>query len=199
MKNIEEKNRKFFNRIAKWYDVSLFRKINERIIERVVRLINVKHDSKILDAGCGTGILLEIFYAEEKKLGLYGIDISEKMIKIAKNKLGNNANLSLQSVEGFDFNGNDFDYVFSIDAFHHYTNQKIAISNFYRILKRGGEFIVVDFSFGKIGNWIFHHIEPGNNKMHTASEFKQLFREHNFLDIQQKKVGIFSILTKGIK
>ena len=199
MEGIVQKNRDFFNKIAKVYEISLFKNINAKMQKKVVQLTNIEYNSKILDAGCGTGILLEILYAEEKNLNLYGIDISEKMLKIAKKKLGNNANISLQSAEELNFGDKSFDYVFVIDAFHHYADQKTAINNFHRILKREGKLIIVDFSFGKLGNWLFHNIEPGNSGMHTVSELMNLFKNYKFKKIKQRKIGIFSTLTRGIK
>ena len=199
MENIIQTNRKFFNRIAKWYEINPFKKINKRMFEKISRLIKVKDNSRVLDAGCGIGSLLQIIYSEGKNLELYGIDISKEMLKIAGQKLNDNAELSLKSVEKIDFKDRSFDYIFSIDAFHHYANQKLAIRNFYRILKNGGKLIVVDFSFGIIGNWIFHHIEIGNTGMHTNLEYKQLFKGYKFRNIQQRKTGLFTIVTTGVK
>lgn len=199
MVNVIQQNRKFFNRMAKWYKISPFREINNRMLERVSQLINVKNNSRILDAGCGTGTFLQILYSEGKNLNLYGVDISEEMLKVARQKLGDNVELSLKGVEELDFDDNSFDYIFTIDAFHHYADQEVAIRNFYRILKKEGELIIVDITFGKIGNWISHYIEPGNTGMHTVPEFKQLFRYYNFKNVKQRKIGLFSVITRGVK
>ena len=73
------------------------------------------------------------------------------------------------------------------------------MGNFYRVLKKGGYLVVVDFNFGIFFNRIFNKIEPGNNEMHTPSEFKKLFNNHKFKDIEQKQLGLFNILTIGRK
>ena len=198
MKNLEQKNKEFFNKIAGYYDKSIFKNLLFNPVKKAVEFVKVKKNLKILDAGCGTGNLLKILEDKNANLKLYGIDISKEMLKIARNKL-KNVKIKLEAAEKLSFKKNYFDYVFSIDAFHHYYNHDLVMKNFYRVLKRNSYLIIVDFSFGMFFNKIFSKIEPGNNEMHTAQEFKELFEDHRFKDIKQKKVGLFSILTIGKK
>jgi ubiquinone/menaquinone biosynthesis C-methylase UbiE len=198
MKNLEQKNKEFFNKIAGYYDKSIFKNLLFNPVKKAVEFVKVKKNSKILDAGCGTGNLLKILEDKNKNLRLYGVDISKEMLKIAGKKLKKGI-IKLQSAENMNFKKNYFDYVFSIDSFHHYYDNKLVMRNFYRVLKRKGCLIVVDFSFGVFLNKIFNKIEPGNNEMHTALEFKELFKEYKFKDVRQKKSGIFNILTIGRK
>lgn len=198
MKNLKRKNIEFFNKIAKHYDNGIFKNLLLNPIKNAVEFINIKKGSKILDAGCGTGNLLKILNDRNDNLKLYGADISKEMLKIARKK-EKNAKLKLESVEKLSFRKNYFDYVFSIDAFHHYYDYTLVMRNFYRVLKKGGYLIVVDFNFCVFFNKIFNRIEPGNNKMHTAPEFKDLFKEYRFKDIKQKKLRLFNILTIGRK
>lgn len=199
MKRFIEKNRIFFNRIAKLYSLDLFRKINKKIREKTINSVRINTNSKVLDVGFGSGELLAILNEEGKNLKLYGIDISEEMFKLAKQRLGKNANLSLQSIEEVNLKDNFFNYIFSIDAFHHYANQSKTIRNIYRLLTKNGELILVDLDFGKLGNWIFSRLEPGNTGMHSAQEFKEIFEYNGFSDIEQRKLGMFSLITKGKK
>jgi len=194
MKGLKQKNIKFFNKIARHYDKGIFKNLLFNPVKKAVEFVNVKKNSKILDAGCGTGNLLKILEDKNKGLKLYGVDISKEMLKIAKKKL-KKAKIKLEAAEKLTFKKKYFDYVFSVDAFHHYYNYDLVMRNFYRVLKRDGCLIVVDFSFGIF----FNKIEPGNNEMHTAREFKELFKKYKFKDIKQKKVGLFSILTIGRK
>src|SRR3989344_1574500 len=144
MKNIMQENRKFFNKIAGYYDKGIFKNLLLNPIKNAVEFVNVKKGSKILDAGCGTGNLLKILEDENKNLRLYGIDISEEMLKVARKKL-KLVKIKLGSVEKLNFKKDFFDYIFSIDAFHHYYNSTLVMRNFYRILKKGGYLVTVDF------------------------------------------------------
>ena len=195
---LEEKNKKFFNKLAGSYDTKIFKKWQENIRKKIIEEAEIKNNSKILDAGCGTGELLRLLLLQ-KNLKLYGIDVSDKMLEAAEKKLGKRANLKLSSVEKMGFKNDSFDYIFSEDAFHHYANYGLVMKNFYRILKKGGKLIVVDFNFGIIINKIFHWLEPGNNKMHSRKEFIELFKRYRFKKIKQKKINLIQVLTIGEK
>ena len=195
---LEEKNRRFFNKWASRYDVKIFKKWQENIRKKIIREAEIKENSKILDAGCGTGELLYIL-SKNKKLKLYGIDVSDKMLEVAEKKLGKRANLKLSSVEKMDFKNNYFYYVFSEDAFHHYADYDLVMKNFYRVLRKGGKLIIADFNFGAILNKVFHWLEPGNNKMHSKKQFIELFKKYKFKKIKQKKINLIQVLTIGIK
>jgi trans-aconitate methyltransferase len=49
--------------------------------------INLQEDSKVLDLGCGTGELLKILEDLFPSSELTGIDLTEEMLAIAKQKL----------------------------------------------------------------------------------------------------------------
>ena len=152
-----QKNKNFFNIVAKHYDNYFLKDWFIKALKKTINTLNITENSRILDIGCGTGNLLYLLERENKNLELYGIDISEKMLNIAKNKL-KNSKLSIQSAEDIDFKDDSFDFVFSTEAFHHYSNYNQIMKNIYRILKKQGKLIVLDVDFGFFLNFIFHII-----------------------------------------
>lgn len=193
--DIEKQNKFFFGKIANYYDL-IFGNWIRKMQMRVINLVKIKNKSRILDAGCGTGNLLVLLESYDARL--YGIDISKEMLRIARNKL-HKTKLKLVSVEKLNFKNKFFNYIFSIDAFHHYSNKEKAMENFYRVLKRNGKLVIVDINFGKCLNTIFQKLEPGNNGINSKREMKNIFKQYNFREIEQSKVGIFTIMTLGIK
>lgn len=188
--DLKEINRRFFNILARYYDF-FFRKMFSGVEEKVIGIVKIKK-GKVLDVGCGTGNFL-LKLSKKKGLKLYGADISEKMLEIAREKLGNKAKLRL--VEAEKVKGK-YDYVFSFEAFHHLDKEK-AMKNFCKILKKNGKLIVVDLNFGFL-NKVFSLIEPGNTGMFSLIEFKNIFKAYKFRDIKQRKIGL-NILTFGRK
>lgn len=96
-----------------------------------------KNAVKILDAGCGTGLLA-------KKMEQFGevvaVDNSPEAIKFAK-KSGVNARLA--SVNKLPFKDNVFDLVTSVDVIYHkMVDDKKALAEFFRVLKPGGILIL---------------------------------------------------------
>lgn len=194
--NLIKKNKNFFNSVADHYDNKLLKSWFLKALQKTIELIDIKENSRILDLGCGTGNLLKILEDENKNLMLFGIDISEKMLKIAAAKL-KKSKLILNSAENINFKENFLDIVFSTEAFHHFSNYNLIMKNIHKILKKDGKLIVLDVDFGFILNKIFHFIEPGNNKMHSPYEFKKLFKQYGFDNIRQKRINLFFILTIG--
>jgi ubiquinone/menaquinone biosynthesis C-methylase UbiE len=190
-----KENLKFFNKVAKFYDLINF--WFESVILRLLKEVKIKNNSTILDAGCGTGSFLNIL-SKNKTLKLYGIDVSRKMLEIAKKKLKNRAKLSLTPVEKIDYK-NKFDYIFSIIAMHHYSDQEEAIKNFYQSLKNNGKLIILDVDLGKSLNRVFHRIEPANTKIYSKEEIYELLKRYKFKNIQQKRLCLLFLLNVGKK
>lgn len=92
---------------------------------------------KILDAGCGTGLLGKKLQA----LGnVQGIDISPEALKFAKKR---GLKVKLASVNKLPFKNNTFDLLVSLDViYHRQVDDKKALREFYRVLKPGGILIL---------------------------------------------------------
>lgn len=192
-----KKNIIFFDKFSKVYDNIIFKIWFGKVFKKILKETPIKNNSIILDVGCGTGNFLKLL-SKNKTLELHGIDISPKMLKIAKNKLKKNVKLKLIPVEEMEYE-NQFDYVFSTESFHHYSNQEQAMKKFNLALKENGKLIVADLNFGKFLNKIFNKIEPGNQKMNSNEDFLILFKKQGFKEIVQKKAGLFVTVTIGKK
>jgi trans-aconitate methyltransferase len=103
----------------------------------MIDFVNVKKGQKILDLGCGTGVLTN----ELAKNGatVIGTDLSKDMIDKAKL---NYPNLTFQVEDATNLSfRNDFDTVFSNAVFHWIPNQKKLLHSVYRSLKDNGSLI----------------------------------------------------------
>jgi len=196
----EDQNKKFFDLVARYYDKGIVGNWLFSVIEKTINSVNIKKSSKILDVGTGTGNLIYLLEKQNKKLNLYGIDISKKMLTIARKKVktAKFIKISVLLLEK-EFPSKFFDYIFVIDAFHHFPYQKNVMNNFYNILKINGRLVITELDFGFIFNYFFHIIEPGNEWLYTKKELKNLFLVSGFLIEKQKKIGTFAVMTLGVK
>jgi 2-isopropylmalate synthase len=151
----------------------------------VVELLNPKEGEKILDLGCGDGVLgLEIAkYGTE----VVGIDASENMVVKAKE---NGLNAKLISVTDMPFE-QEFDAVFSNAMLHWVKEPRLAVENIAKALKRGGRFVA---EFGGDGNIV--NIERAMREVFarhpeyreiddfwffpTTDEYKSILEEYGF-------------------
>ena len=57
----------------------------------------------VLDIGCGTGALLEMIHERTWDARLFGVDLSEQMIQVAKAKLGDATDLMVRRAGALKF------------------------------------------------------------------------------------------------
>jgi ubiquinone/menaquinone biosynthesis C-methylase UbiE len=101
-----------------------------------------KDGDKILDLGCGNGRLVELFRG--KNIEYTGIDNSQKLIEIARQKY---SNVNFQFFDGLKipFPDNHFDVVYCIAVLHHIPGIDLRqefLREARRVLKPGGKLIL---------------------------------------------------------
>lgn len=117
----------------------IIRFVENMRIRKIIEIIkqDLKGDTKILDAGCGSGYLLS-FIPDGK---LFGIDISEFLLNIAKKRLGKKAKLFKSFVENTQFSDNFFDITICTEVIEHTINPKDVCKELARITKPTGKLI----------------------------------------------------------
>ncbi len=194
-KNIKQ-NSSFFNRWARSYDQVLFQFWMKKFHVPVLKELLLNKKTKVLDISCGTGELLKNL---QGKASLYGIDISEEMLKKARMKLSG-AKLQKADVHALPFKDNFFDYVISTEAFHHYYGQQKALQEMSRVARKGGKVIIVDINFFlRPIHWLFQRYEPGCVKINNRKEMRRLFQETGLYNIRQRRNFVFAVMTVGEK
>lgn len=147
---------------------------------------------KVLDVGCGEG-----YYSSnltDSNLAIYGVDISKSAVTLAA-KVYSQLKLAVASSFKLPYLDQSFDFVFCI--FSPYSISEIA-----RVLKPGGEFMIVDpnpnhlagFSEAVLGKFKPH---AGNHSQLTESTELLLVSETgiNFKIALENSVDIQNLLT----
>jgi len=96
---------------------------------------------RILDSGCGNGRLIELF--KNRKVDYVGVDFSEKLIEMAKNKYGDY--FKVADILILPFSDSYFDSIWSIAVIHHVPSKEMrlqALQELWRTLKKGGQIIM---------------------------------------------------------
>jgi len=95
---------------------------------------------KVLDIGCGGGILCEPL----ARLGanVTGIDTNKKAIEIAKDHARKSKlKINYKNVDLMDINENKFDFITCMEVLEHVENPELIISQSRKLLKKNGLFI----------------------------------------------------------
>lgn len=100
---------------------------------------------KVLDLGCGTG-RFSFLFEKENPLSILGVDISEQMLNIAKNKaLNRNSKVKFIQYDISNlntYNNEKFDFIFSSTTFHYIRDLNGLFNNIYNLLDEKGICIV---------------------------------------------------------
>lgn len=155
------------NKIAWIYDpaVSLIGAIfgGEKVIRRkILRLADIKNGDRVLDIGCGTGTSALIAAGDVGDKGeAVGIDLSDKMLDIARRKLEEhrfrNVTFLKANAEEIPYPDSYFDKVTVFAALHEMNHEgRInTLKEIYRLLKLEGKAIIADYDLPeKIGGML---------------------------------------------
>lgn len=135
--------------------------------------------SDLLDAGCGTGAMLQLFKKDIPDKKYTGLDLSDKMIEVAKKKRLDGVEFLVGDCEALPFADDSFDVVTCSMSFHHYPNPDKFFQNLYRVLKSDGRFVLRDMASKKrFVMWFLNHIEiPLANKFARKGDVHVYTRE----------------------
>ena len=104
----------------------------------------VADGERVLDYGCGNGRILEIL--KTKKIDYVGVDISQKLIDLAKVKYPQQRDFfsKITSQTSLAFPDNFFNKIISVAVFHHFPEKcaREMARELFRITKPGGAVIV---------------------------------------------------------
>lgn len=202
MNKIKENSKAAFNQQAAAYDKDM-RGQHARSLYPILldKLSHISYHTA-LDLGCGTGEMMKLIHQADNNIELYGIDISEEMLNIAKTKLPEQVKLLLGDSESLPFPDNSFDVVYCNDSFHHYPAPQNVLGEVHRVLKQGGTFLMGDcwqpFAGRVIMNFYMRHSKEGDVKIYSESEIVSMLSQH-FHDVSWEQIGNNSCVAVGIK
>lgn len=114
----------------------------------------------LLDCGCGTAPMLTLLHKKYPEKHYTGIDLTPKMIEVAKAKKMKGVELIVGDCENLPFDENSFDAVICCQSFHHYPNVQDFFNSVYRVLRPGGRLILRDMTMSTAPVlWFCNHIE----------------------------------------
>lgn len=166
-----EKIKTMFDEISAYYDImNNFISLGTHFIIKflAVKELDINPRSMVLDLCCGTGDFSKIiskFYPRAKVIGL---DISDKMLKIAKAKNPSGVFMKGDCTE-LPFMEGEFDYITMGFGLRNIQNRQKAIEEIYRVLEKDGKFLQLDFGEHNFIGKIFDIIVPFISKILKAN------------------------------
>lgn len=129
----------YFDNLAPSWDNCNHGSVKEK--EAFLSIINIKKGDKILDIGCGTGIITPIL-AKRSEAQVLAIDISSQMIIEAKKKYSGNENMVYKNIDFYELEEKGFDWIVCHNAYPHFLDKEAFIKKLYDSLKENGHFAI---------------------------------------------------------
>lgn len=141
---------------------------------------------RVIEIGCGLGIDSIKFAKAGARLTC--VDLSETSVQCTRKLLqqrGFAADVHLGNIERLDFPDGSFDVAYAYGVLQHVADQGKAISEIYRVLKPGGEALVVLYH-ARSWYWLMIKLtatnvesetgDPPIVNVHTVREARELFK-----------------------
>ncbi|OBF12518.1 methyltransferase domain-containing protein [Mycobacterium sp. ACS4331] len=187
-RTLNEAVTRFWSLAAPAYDFAALQRWAYRPAQdEVVTLLRDHRCRRILDVACGTGILADRIQRELKPERVYGVDMSEGMLRQARARSGDVQWLRAPA-EDLPFDDGALDAVVTTAAFH-FFDQPAALREFHRVLQPGG--------IAAVGTVAPHpppllsrFLDPSRSPAHSPApdEMRALFTDAGFEVADQHRI-----------
>lgn len=184
-------SRRFFDLWSRVYDIPVVQALTYRPVQdAVVARVRDRQPQRILDVGCGTG-LLTTRLARELAVPVTGIDYSIGMLEAAARR---HAGVSWLQADAMALPLRDgvADTIVCTESFHWYTDQERALREFARVLAPGGRAYValvgppVDFVARAAATW--GRIAGQPFRWRTPEQMRRLADTAGLSVVEQRRV-----------
>lgn len=157
-------------------------------------MLQLNADDVYLDIGCATGWAVR--YAATIILDdsrCYGIDISEKMIAIARNNNSERAfTFKIADSAQIPFPDNYFTKLTCMNSFHHYYDPIQALDEMKRIIRPGGTICLLDPTRD---GWFMRYVDAKTKReekehvcFYATDEYRDMFEKSRLKYIGSKRI-----------
>jgi DNA gyrase subunit B len=187
----------FGARSKNWHDSAVW--ITDReLLKSHAELCKVSEDSIALDVCCGSGVVGASFKGKVKKV--IGLDLTPEMVQLARQRLDE---VHQGNVYNIPFADNSFDLVCTREVLHLLPGPERPVSEIYRVLKPGGQFVVgqiLPFSEDD-APWmyrVFKKKQPLIFNMFQEEDFRRLLLSPGFVDMEMTEIKVWESIDVWI-
>jgi ubiquinone/menaquinone biosynthesis C-methylase UbiE len=188
---MDERLRIEFNEWARAGRGESMEKGHRPVGEQAIARLRVPAHARVLDVGCGSGWATRLLAESAKNGAVVGIDISDEMIRIARQASTSFTNIEYRvaSAEKLPFENLEFSHAFSMESLYYYDDVLAALKEIHRVLGRLGVFVAVIDLYQE--NRPSHQwIEKLNVPVHLLGirQYRSLFEQAGFTNVHDERL-----------
>jgi 2-polyprenyl-3-methyl-5-hydroxy-6-metoxy-1,4-benzoquinol methylase len=159
-----------------------------KIVKTLLKKYNLLENplARILDVGCGTGMILKEISSQGE---VWGLDNDEQALKFCRKRglrFLKKANLQ----QKLPFEDQSFDVILCLDVLEHLKNEDLSISEFRRLLKPKGMLVITVPAYPAL--WSYWDEISGHQRRYSPKTLVDLLKRNNF---QVTKLSYFNFFV----
>lgn len=182
-----EQSQRVYNEMARGYDSAPEGNYTRPHKAELIKKVALRDGNNILDVACGNGYLLGEL-SKKGKVNAYGIDLSENMIAVARERHPDCV-FAVHPCVPLCFENESMDVITVSCAFHHFETTQTFANECMRVLTKNGRVYMAEPFFSPMVRWVantvvFPFSKTGDVKVYSQKELKTMFELAGFLDIE---------------
>ena len=171
-----------YTQLADAYETRWSRYLTATLRE-TIRRVRVHPGERVLDIGCGTGLLLEQLRRETPQAAYAGVDLCPAMLSKAVHRSGPSL-LIVGDAAQLPFADRTFDLVVSTSSFHFWPNPLAGLREIARVLRPGGRAVITDWCYDyltcKISDLVLRAVNSAHRRPYGSQECQRMLSEAGF-------------------
>ena len=193
-----EQSQQIYNDMARGYDSApegrYTRPHKAEIIEKVI----LRDGDNVLDVACGNGYLLGELI-KKAKVNAFGVDISENMIAVARERHPD-CTFAVSPCVPLLFENESMDVITVSCAFHHFEEPQAFADECIRVLKKNGRIYIAEPFFSPVVRWVANRVvfpltKTGDVKVYHQKELRLFFDKAGFAGVETYAKGTVLFLS----
>lgn len=171
--------------------------------QEIMDYIDTMEGARILDCGCGNGVLLEDM--RKSFPASFGMDISHDMLKSSSLLMEGGNVLSTGDTEALPYKDETFNFVVCRGSLHHVPSPEKGLQEIWRVLKKGGSLVIsepcADSLLLRLPRKLFIKKSDRFEDSHRSFTSRELFHmleDQKFSVEKKKKFGFIAFPLCGL-
>lgn len=181
------------NRLYQWH--------LRQFLECLHEMLADTHPRTVLDAGCGEGFVTDFVKRQNTDLRITGVDLSEKAIRYARERFGEQAHFCTGDLYDLPFPDDSFDTVLCSEVLEHLEAPGQAAAELRRVARN---YVVITVPLepyfkwlNDLGQWMGLSPDPGHVNFWTKDSF-QTFIERHYSEAEFNWKHVFQIAAAEV-